>query len=199
MARERSWAHVQCTSVGRWARRTSAIGVLDVKPEPSKRARSSCSRSAAAARPAGELHSGAACKPLGNELVKAPLTFNTSESAGTWLRQAAATVQSVPLYSHTPTGSRSGAKEHPMQEVRRAPPRIEKARGCFRKQNRISWEMSRFRVFEEIARRASRALQVPMSVTRPRRVSPMHHPAVVTLTFAEVGTCRNRSLGVTIT
>ena len=28
-----------------------------------------------------------------------------------------------------------------------------------------------------------------MSVARPRRVFPMHHHAVVTLTFMEVGTC----------
>ena len=36
---------------------------------------------------------------------------------------------------------------------------------------------------------ARRPHQVPMSVARPRRVFPMHHHAVVTLTFMEVGTC----------
>ena len=40
---------------------------------------------------------------------------------------------------------------------------------------------------------------VTMSVTRPRRVSPMHHHAVVTLTFAEVGTCMDRSASVGMT
>ena len=35
-----------------------------------------------------------------------------------------------------------------------------------------------------------------MSVACPRRVSPMHHHAVVTLTFAEVGTCMDRSASV---
>ena len=38
-----------------------------------------------------------------------------------------------------------------------------------------------------------------MSLARPRRVSPMHHHAVVTLTFAEVGTCMDRWASTRIT